>query len=56
VKRDITVKEIIEELKQLPPEAKITVDTKLEMRVVGFVLAKKDNARQISEIITPKAK
>ena len=56
MKRDITVKEIIEELQQLPPEAKITVDTKLDMRIVGFVLAKKDNARQISEIILPKAK
>lgn len=55
MRRDITLPEIIEELNKLPKTAKITVDTKTEMKVVGFILKRMDNDnKQISEIVIPK--
>ena len=54
MKRDITIPQIIEELKKYPPEAKITVLTVEEVKVVGFVLQKKNGSKQILEITLPK--
>ena len=56
MRRDTPISEIIRELQKLPESAKIVVDTKNEVQVVGFVLKRKDNNnKQISEIIVPKA-
>ena len=55
MRRDIPISDIIRELQKLPESAKIVIDTKNEVQVVGFVLKRKDNNnKQISEITVPK--
>ena len=54
MKRDITLPQIIEDLKKYPPDAKITVLTLEEVKIVGFVVQKKNGSKQILEITLPK--
>ena len=57
MRREIPISQIIEQLQQLPPEAKIIVDTKTEIKITGFVVQRADDknkAKQIAEIIIPK--
>jgi hypothetical protein len=54
MRRDITIAEIIENLKKLPSNAKIVVDTKHDVEIVGFVVKRKDGNKQITEIVIPK--
>ncbi|MBN1757741.1 MAG: hypothetical protein JW863_05460 [Chitinispirillaceae bacterium] len=55
MKRDITIPEIIALLQQLPQNARITVDTKSEVKIVGIVVERTDKVRQIAEIVVPRA-
>lgn len=55
MKRDIPLKEVIEQLREYPEDAKITVFTKEEMKIIGFVLQKKNGSRQIVEIARAEA-
>jgi adenine C2-methylase RlmN of 23S rRNA A2503 and tRNA A37 len=56
MKRDIPITEIIAQLQKLPPNAKITIDTKSDVAIVGVVVEREDRVRQIAEIIIPQAK
>jgi hypothetical protein len=55
MKRDVTIKQIIETLKKYPPDATVTLLTKNEVEIVGFVLRHKDGSNQIAHI-TPAPK
>jgi hypothetical protein len=56
MRRDITIAEVIEDLKKYPSGTKITVDTSKEVQFVGFVVKRNDGVKQIAEINVPKTK
>jgi hypothetical protein len=56
MRREIFIQNIIEELQKLPPESKIIVDTKTDIKITGFVVQRmdeKNKAKQITELIVP---
>ena len=53
MKREITLKEIIAQLKEYPEDITVTVSTKQELKVVGFVFQRPDGQRQIVEMKPP---
>jgi hypothetical protein len=55
MKREIPVETVIRELQQLPPSAKIIVDTQAEVKIIGVITACKDGGKQIAEFVVPKA-
>lgn len=50
MRREVSIKQIIEALKKYPPETTVTVMTKQQVEIVGFVLKLKDGGKQITEI------
>ena len=54
MKRNITIREIIAQLKKYPEDTTVTVTTKQELKVVGFVFQRPDGQRQIVEMKPPK--
>ncbi len=50
MKREITLKEIIAQLEEYPEDTTVTVSTKQELNVVGFVFQRPDGQRQIVEV------
>jgi hypothetical protein len=54
MKREITLKEIVAQLKEYPEDTTLTVTTKQELKVVGFVFQRPDGQRQIVEMKPPK--
>ncbi len=54
MKREMTLKEIMAQLEQYPEDTTVTVTTKQELKVVGFVFQRGDGQRQIVEMKPPK--
>ena len=54
MKREITLKEIVAQLTEYPEDTTVTVTTKQELKVVGFVFQRSDGQRQIVEMKPPK--
>jgi phage terminase large subunit-like protein len=56
MKKEILLKEIIAQLAEYPEDATVTVTTKQELKVVGFVFQRLDGQRQIVEFKVPDEK
>ena len=54
MKREIPISQIIEHLKEYPVSTKITIDTKSEVTIAGFIIQRKDGSKQLSELEVPK--
>ena len=49
MKREITLEEIMAQLEQYPENTTVTVTTRQELKLVGFVFQRPDGQRQIVE-------
>ena len=50
MKRTITVKEAIDQLKEYSENSKITINTKEDVKIIGFVFQNKNGSKQIADI------
>jgi carbonic anhydrase len=54
MKQELTIKEIIAQLRKLPEDATVTLSTTQQVEVVGFVFQRKDGQKQIAEVRIPR--